>query len=110
MIQNWNAQQYNVQDQKASARAFKNKIRKAKQARDLSQKIEQTRHQDKTDPMKKEEDHQPYMQDKSRSQNTSPGKKDKLNKIGGQNASIQIDSIQPHPVGATSTNWTAVND
>ena len=88
MIQNWNAHQYNVQDQKASARAFKNKIRKAKQARDLSQKIEQTRYQDRTDPMKKEEDSTPYVQDKSKSTNASPGKKDKMKKLEGQNTSI----------------------
>ena len=38
--------------------------------------------------MKKEEDNTPYVQDKSKSTNASPGKKDKMKKLEGQNTSI----------------------
>ena len=38
--------------------------------------------------MKKEEDNTPYVQDKSKSTNASPGKKDKMKKLESQNASI----------------------
>ena len=45
-----------AQDQKVSARVFKNKIRKGKQTRDLSQKIEHLRHQERTEPNRREDE------------------------------------------------------
>ena len=57
MIGNRNGQRHFAQDQKVSARNYKNKLRKGKQTRDLSQKIEQSRDQERPEPMEGEDVH-----------------------------------------------------